>query len=320
MAIAPDSAVNDLKPREYDVAALVRTASWGIGAAGALFLAVLAGLSDPGAPRVATAISALTGTSTKTVTAPEARPASTMVAQPQPQPNPEVRRLNDQVRLLSADRDQLLQRVSVLERNLEDVTGSIRKREAAVTPPVEPAAQASMAPAVAVATAPWPALTPDPPAAAPWIDPPPPAAPPPETTASLPPETPLPPPRPAVGEAEQAKQAGEAPKLAPQQQTAARTETPAGRPSYGIDLGGAVSVDRLRMLWHSLRTNEPRLLQGLRPITHAREARRGGRPDVRLIAGPLSNADEAAKLCAAILNAGRYCEPTMYHGQRLSLR
>jgi hypothetical protein len=105
-----------------------------------------------------------------------------------------------------------------------------------------------------------------------------------------------------------------------------RQAAPAAKPepvmsrAYGVDLGGAVSVDRLRMLWHTLRANEPRLLQGLQPITHVRETRRGGRPDVRLIAGPLPNADDAAKLCAAILNVGRYCEPAVFRGHRLSLR
>jgi hypothetical protein len=74
------------------------------------------------------------------------------------------------------------------------------------------------------------------------------------------------------------------------------------------------------MLWQTLRTSEPRLMYGLHPVTHINEARRGGRPDVRLIAGPLASADDAARLCAAILNAGRYCEPAMYRGQRMTLR
>jgi hypothetical protein len=63
--------------------------------------------------------------------------------------------------------------------------------------------------------------------------------------------------------------------------------------------------------------NESGLLQGLRPLTYVREIRRGGRPDVRLVAGPLASADQAARLCAAILNAGRFCEPAMFHGHRL---
>jgi hypothetical protein len=102
----------------------------------------------------------------------------------------------------------------------------------------------------------------------------------------------------------------------------ARTEPPApARPSaYGVDLGGAISVDRLRLLWNSLRANEPRLLRGLRPVAQMREARGGGRPDVRLIAGPLASAEDAARLCAAILNEGRFCEPAAFSGHRLSGR
>jgi len=328
MAMAPDSAGTDHIARDFDTASLVRTASWGVGAAAALFLAVLAGISESGSPRVAVALATLTGKPEPVAAKPA--PASTPVvaAQP-PQPTPETRRLVEQVRLLAADRDRLVQRVNVLERSIEDVTGSIRRQEEAIkaAQPVEEPAPVATAP-VATAAAPWPALPMQPPAHSPWTTPAPPAPepePPPETTAALPappepPATPLPPPRPPA--ADRAGHGVERPAAAPeaparQANLAPRPEQPPSRPSYGVDLGGAVSIDRLRMLWQSLRTNEPRLLTGLRPITHVRETRRGGRPDMRLIAGPLPSADDAAKLCAAILSAGRYCEPALFHGQRL---
>ena len=54
-----------------------------------------------------------------------ARAASPPVSDLRPAPDPEVRRLADTVRALAADRDRLAARVASLERNLDDVTGSI---------------------------------------------------------------------------------------------------------------------------------------------------------------------------------------------------
>jgi hypothetical protein len=335
MAKTPDRIEAGLDDHEFGAGSLIRMASWGIGAAAALFLAVLAGLSDHARPRVAQAVAALTGKAERAVAKPvqSPAPAPAVVAVPQrqspPQPNLEVRRLHEQVRLLAADRDRLVHRVGLIERSLEDVTGSIRRQEAAAAQrkqlevsqpaPTPTAAAAPPAQAAHVLTAPWAPLPMAQPAASPWADPPPtePAA---ETTAAIPPALPVPPPRPEPEASEPAPEPEAAAKPGPQRPTARTEQTPAARPAYGIDLGGATSVDRLRLLWQTLRTNEAKLLQGLRPITHVRELRRGGRPDMRLIAGPLASADDAAKLCAEILNAGRYCEPAVFHGQRLSLR
>ena len=323
MATAPERAASELHASSFDVAALVRTASWGVGAAAALFLAVLAGVSDSGAPRVAAAVSTLSGQPENTATV--AIPATPPVVVVQPQLALETRRLHEQVRLLAADRDRLVQRLGVLERKLEDMTGSIRRQQASakVTPSAEPPP-----PPATVLAAPWPAIPMTPTEPSPWSDPPqaeiPQAETPPETTASLPPGTPLPPPRPPFAEVQQAGPTAATPAANPpsprQAAVAPRAGPPAGRTAYGVDLGGGISVDRLRLLWNALRTSEARLLQGLRPIAQTRETKRGGRPDVRLVAGPLPSADDAARLCAAILNAGRYCEPAVYHGQRLSAR
>lgn len=76
----------------------------------------------------------------------------------------EARRVSEAVRVLSADRDRLLARVAVLERNLDDVTGSIPANPpAAATPKAAP-----LLPQIPPqAAAPPPAPTPTPPAAAP---------------------------------------------------------------------------------------------------------------------------------------------------------
>jgi hypothetical protein len=290
MTMAPDRIEPGLESGKFRAGSLIRMASWGIGASAALFLAVLAGLSESAGPRLS----------------PQPQP---------PQPSLEVRRLLEQVRLLAADRDRLIHRVSALERSLEEVTGSVRRQEAAL----QKAGQEmqAMQEMQAQQTQPWAPLPAAQTVISPWADPP---AAEPETTAAIVPALPVPPPRP---EAEALQPPSEAEtsavKPAPQRH-AARTEQAHSRPTYGVDLGGATSIERLRMLWQTLRTNEAKLLHGLRPITHVREVRRGGRTDIRLIAGPLANADDAAKLCAELLGAGRYCEPAVFHGQRLSLR
>jgi hypothetical protein len=331
MATAPESAATDLDERGFNAAALVRTASWGIGAAAALFLAVLAGLSDPGGPRVAAAVSSLTGKDgpEKAVTRAEPVPPPAPIAAvpPSPQLLSETRRLNEQVRLLAADRDRLLVRITAVERNLDDVTGSIRRQETSAPPATQAAPAANAAAPI------WPAIVPEPPATA-WTTSLP-SEPPVAMEAEVapaptgPPATPLPPPRPvqvALATDQVVEPASEiaAAKPATARSALAQPGKPEPRPthaSYGIDLGGAVSIDRLRMLWHTLQTSAPPgLLKGLRPITHARDVRRGGRPDVRLIVGPLATAEDAARLCAIILNAGRYCEPAVFHGQRMSWR
>jgi hypothetical protein len=78
----------------------------------------------------------------------------------------EARRLSEAVRVLATDRDRLLTRVAVLERSLDDVTGSIPSnpapaaapRPAPMLPQIPPqvAAPAAAPPVAAVAPAPAP--------------------------------------------------------------------------------------------------------------------------------------------------------------------
>jgi hypothetical protein len=46
----------------------------------------------------------------------------------------ETQRLADAVRVLTADRQQLVARIGTLERNLEDITGSIKRQDSSVVP------------------------------------------------------------------------------------------------------------------------------------------------------------------------------------------
>jgi hypothetical protein len=93
-----------------DVRSLVRLGAWGAAATGALLFAVMAIQSENGLRR-------MSGTSTAAATAQLVTRAQELESN--------TKRLIDSVRTLSSDRDRLLARVTVLERNLEDVTGSV---------------------------------------------------------------------------------------------------------------------------------------------------------------------------------------------------
>jgi hypothetical protein len=186
----------------------------------------------------------------------------------------EARRLNEAVRVLSADRDRLLARVAVLERNLDDVTGSI---------PANPPAAATPKPT--------PVLPQIPPQAATSPQSAPPAGAPARVTSGH---------NTAIG-------------------TAGPAESIATKTEFGVDVGGNTSLDGLRAQWASLKTSQPALLEGLRPVIAIREGGKGA-VELRLVAGPLANAGAAARLCASLAATGQLCQPTVFDGQRLALQ
>ncbi|MEJ0076972.1 MAG: hypothetical protein WDO17_16310 [Alphaproteobacteria bacterium] len=187
----------------------------------------------------------------------------------------EQRRLAEAVRNLTADRDRLAARLTVLERNLDEVTGSI--------PPA--AAKAAPVPVPSVAASPLP----------------PPAAPPAQASQTAP-----------AGQARIA--AGHlATGTNPADSVATKTE-------FGVDIGGNTSIEGLRSLWSTLKSGQPALFDGLRPVIAVREGQKPGAIELRLIAGPLPNASIAARLCAALAAANQPCQPAVFDGQRLALQ
>lgn len=145
----------------------------------------------------------------------------------------------------------------------------------------------------------------------------------PDQVAALePPATPLPPPRPTtLGTAEASEATAEAEPpvgTAPPPDQASLVKA-APRTTYGVDLGGDISMTRLRMLWRAMRESQNELLHGLRPI--ARTNRQAdGQHELRLIVGPLASVDDASRICTAIINQGHFCQPAIYSGHRLSAR
>jgi hypothetical protein len=198
----------------------------------------------------------------------------------------ETRRTAETIRNLTQDRDRLLARMTALERNYEDVTGSIGKLASAARPPVESAPLSST-------------VAPEPGAPAPVASMPAPAA-------SAPASTPAVAPASATAVA--------AAPAAPEPQ-----EPVSSKAAFGVDIGGGPTLASLRAAWDRIRRNHASLLDGLQPVIAVREGR-NGQVELRLVAGPIGNAAAAARLCASLAAAGLSCQPTAYDGQRLALR
>jgi hypothetical protein len=93
------------------------------------------------------------------------------------------------------------------------------------------------------------------------------------------------------------------------------------RTEFGVDIGGANSVGGLRALWRGmLKWRANAALAALQPIIVVKESNNGLGMQLRLVAGPLTDAAAAAKICASMTVNDRHCETTVYDGQRLALK
>lgn len=261
--------------------ALSRIGLWGGAAAACLLAVALATRTESGQTRLASAF----GTTGPAQVAPGRTSHDAEV---------EARRMTDTIRSLTEDRDRLLARMTALERNYEDVTGSIGKLARTVRPAVEPAP---------VPQAPLPATDAEPVASIPASVP---------VVAGVPAAEPQPVPAP--------KPAAVAPQK-PAAPATALSESPEPVPvrtEFGVDVGGGPSLAAMRTAWERIRRNHASQLAGLRPVIAVRD-RTGGQIELRLIVGPIPNAAAAARLCASLAGAGLSCQPTMFEGQRLAL-
>lgn len=260
-----------------------------------------------------------------------------------------ARQLSAAVETLNGDRDRLYARVTVLEQGLDSVTGSIAKQIAAATLPqipaaTPPAAQAAT-PAETAAARPDAQAKPDAKAEAIKSDA--------VKIESAKAEIKDAPPAPRIGpvasvpaapsgekklasDTERKEMAKETVKesikktavtgaIAPNAGAAdasasdAVPEKPVQRTAFGVDLGGANSIEGLRGLWRSMQRANSVPLQSLQPIVVIKEGNDGLGMRLHLIAGPLNDAAAAAKICAAIIENKRSCETSVYDGQRLSM-
>jgi hypothetical protein len=93
------------------------------------------------------------------------------------------------------------------------------------------------------------------------------------------------------------------------------------RTEFGVDVGGANSVGGLRALWRGLlKSRSNAQLAALQPIIVIKEGNNGLGMQLRLVAGPLTDAATAAKICATMVENERPCATTVYDGQHLAMK
>lgn len=295
---------------EFGGPSMWRLASWGVGTVGALIVAILATRSPAAINRDQTASAEL---------ARQSQQVQWIAKESQNK----ARELAAAVETLNSDRDRLYARVTVLEQGLDSVTGALARPAPAPPPATSPAA-AAPAPGVLL-----PVVEADPigsvkPAEAKT-----------EPVAQLPkiapvataPAAPSPPAKATEQRAEtSATDQPPAPAVtaAVPPPNPAPVETPSAaivrKTEFGIDLGGANSIEGLRAVWRGAVKSNSQQLASLQPIIVVKERHDGLGMQLRLVAGPLSDAAEAAKLCAGVLTeSNRPCETALYEGQRLSM-
>jgi outer membrane biosynthesis protein TonB len=293
---------------EFDGRSMWRLASWGVGSVGALIIAILATRSPAAINRDQLASAEI---------ARQTQQVQWIAKESQNK----ARELAAAVDTLNGDRDRLYARVTVLEQGLDSVTGALARPAATTLPALQPVASPPTAPAPAP-SADADLIGPIKPAEAKaeQVAPPPKVAP----VATVAPVA-SPPAKPSEQKAE-APPAEPAPTvtaaIAPSEPVA--TEAPSAstvrKTEFGVDLGGAKSIEGLRAVWRGALKVYSQQLASLQPVIVVKERHDGLGMQLRLVAGPLSDAAEAAKLCAGFLTeSNRPCETAVYEGQRLSI-
>ncbi|WP_315720050.1 MULTISPECIES: hypothetical protein [unclassified Bradyrhizobium] len=319
---------------ELDRRAMWRLGWWGAGAVGAVGLAIFANQTAQGWRK-------------DRISAADLSRQAQLLQSLARDTQSEARQLGAAIETLNTDRDRLYARVTVLEQGLDSVTGALAKQspqptanQAAgtkSTPQPQIAAVDSQAPQAAAPSSPPPGPLPafgnlspfmpipggslgaSPPGAVATTPPAPAGAPAPATAA-------------AAGSKPQAVEPAAKPAEAERLAKADPTEPPAAkgadtaepavmavqRTEFAVDLGGANSIGGLRALWRGLAKNNADLA-ALKPIIMLKEGRGGPSMQLRLGAGPLTDAAAAARICAALAETQRPCETTVYDGQRLAV-
>lgn len=353
-----------LAPAQPTLRMLLRLAGWGFCAALALGVTVTISQTERGAERIRQAVAGLYEP------AADPQKPTARIAETTPDLQAEARRLaqrlETQIQVLAADRDRLASRVAMLERNFDDITGSVKQiattritpavkdgKEAAKEPAREPSApagqeagkEAGKEASKDAEPPPTPAPVATMPAPLPANDNTParPAPPPPSVAESPSPAPAAPPVRlsalPAIKGT--GKETGPAPpdqrshdqgkdgrKDVVIRQPLPEPAAAAGEPSealparldFGIDLGGASTIEGLRALWASTKAAHAPLLDNLQPAAILRPTGKNGAPQLRLMAGPFADAGAAAAVCRAFAPGRGACRPFAFDGQKLPLR
>jgi hypothetical protein len=328
---------------DLDQRSLWRLGSWGVGSVAAVVVAVMASQSSIGLRRDQIASADL---------ARQSQQIQSVAKDSQS----EARRLASAIDTLNGDRDRLYSRVTVLEQGLDSVTGSIARQNSTAASPQPAASRLTASDSQSAAQDPPPvaaapattvaALTEKPrdvttrqpesvssanstasadtratnaPAATP-------------ATPLMPSKSMMAPPDPAATKLIEPEQPPEIITAAPTSEamasappapdlpaSKAASEIAVQRTEFGVDLGAANSIDGLRALWRGLLQSNASLTS-LRPIIVVKERNNGLGMQLRLVAGPLSDAAAAAKICAGLIESERACATSVFDGQRLAIK
>jgi hypothetical protein len=332
----------------FHTKSLIRLAVWGVAAAASIAAVVYIARTELGTRRFATAIAA--------IGAPPSDPqqiATAQIAARIASAERDARRALETAQSVSTDRERTQSRIITIEHEMNELAGSVR-RTAAVAPEPRPASEVKAAapdsranfPSLAMSStasltqprniAPGWAATPvqtqtvtrpepaasKPAAAEPAQDSPPPVIanapaanvplPRPAPLALAPPTSP-----PAAAPTAEAAQA-----MAKAEETTASIsppETPA-KVEFGVDLGPALTMARLRSRWSKLAAERPDLVKGLRPLVSVRDAGTGKPVEVRLLVGPMANVNSATDFCQSLASPQYLCRPAVFDGQRLTVQ
>ena len=249
----------------------------------------------------------------------------------------ETRRLAAAIDTLNGDRDRLYSRVTVLEQDLNSVTGAVSRQATAPVPVAWP--EVSMPPVLTIPdplhishslpAAPHTKMAMDAKAPAKPAASPAPAIAPVATTAATTVQATSGKPAdrktdvtastsPPKAEPHLTKIASLSAVVDPEP-AAGSTQNIVERTEFGIDIGSANSVEGLRALWRGVTKSHGALLASLEPIIVVRERHAGLGMRLHLVAGPLTDAAAAAKICASLIEGKRACETTVFDGQRLDM-
>lgn len=89
---------------------------------------------------------------------------------------------------------------------------------------------------------------------------------------------------------------------------------------FAVDIGGAATLEGIDALWREREEVYGIVLEGLNPRILLQQTSDGAL-DLRLVAGPIHDAADAAILCAQLVASGlQRCLPAIYDGQQLALR
>ncbi len=292
--------ISNRKPRQ-----LWRVLGWGGAATIALAAVALASQTEAGGQRLQLAVGYLSDP--VRVVADLSEPAGAVapipvhVAENQTENKAEtpreIQRLAAQVRDLAADRERLTARIAMLERSLDDMTGSIKQQSEQLAKAHATAPLPVPSTPVTVPTALPPLVPLAMPAIRPYATP---ESPPPQSAETKTETVPVPPVRVAA---------------APANEPAA--EPASTKVESGIDLGGAATLDALRIHWAAMKANYGPLLVGLHPLASQHPKHPSG-VDYRLVVGPLPNTSEATKLCARFPVTRTGCRPAKFDGAQLA--